>query len=63
MSENELRERLAALAQAGDAALRERLLAAGWEPVGSSAEALAARVRDETRVFGEIIAARGIRLE
>jgi tripartite-type tricarboxylate transporter receptor subunit TctC len=46
-----------------DAGLRERLHAAGWEPQGSRGDALAARVRDEARVFGELIAARGIRLE
>jgi tripartite-type tricarboxylate transporter receptor subunit TctC len=42
---------------------RQRLLTGGWEPQGTSAEALAARVRDETRVLGDIITARGIRLE
>jgi tripartite-type tricarboxylate transporter receptor subunit TctC len=42
---------------------RQRLLAGGWDPLGSSSAALAQRVRDETRLFGDIIAARGIRLE
>jgi tripartite-type tricarboxylate transporter receptor subunit TctC len=42
---------------------RQRLLAAGWEPQGSGGAALAARVRDETRVFAEIIQVRGIKLE
>jgi len=43
--------------------VRQRLLAAGWDPQGSSSAALAARVRDETRIFGEIIQARGIKLD
>jgi tripartite-type tricarboxylate transporter receptor subunit TctC len=46
-----------------EADTRQRLLAGGWEPLGSSSAALAQRVRDETRLFGDIIAARGIRLE
>jgi tripartite-type tricarboxylate transporter receptor subunit TctC len=46
-----------------DAEVRQRLLAGGWEPHGSTAEQLSARVRDETRVLGDIITARGIRLE
>ncbi len=46
-----------------DPEIRQRMLAGGWDPVGSSSSMLAARVRDETRLFGEIIVARGIRLE
>jgi len=46
-----------------EAELRQRLLAGGWDPQGSSGAALAARVRDETRIFAGIIQARGIRLE
>jgi tripartite-type tricarboxylate transporter receptor subunit TctC len=42
---------------------RQRLLTGGWDPQGSSSAVLATRVRDETRVFGEIITARGIKLE
>ncbi len=42
---------------------RQRLLTGGWDPQGSSSATLATRVRDETRVFGEIITARGIKLE
>ena len=46
-----------------DAETRQRLFTGGWEAQGSSSEGLAARVRDETRVLGDIIAARGIKLE
>jgi tripartite-type tricarboxylate transporter receptor subunit TctC len=46
-----------------EAETRQRLLAGGWEPMGSSAAVLAQRVRDETKLFGDIIQARGIRLE
>jgi tripartite-type tricarboxylate transporter receptor subunit TctC len=46
-----------------EADTRQRLLAGGWEPLGSSSAVLANRVRDETRLFADIIAARGIRLE
>jgi tripartite-type tricarboxylate transporter receptor subunit TctC len=42
---------------------RQRLRAGGWEPVGSSSVILVNRVREETRMFGDIIAARGIRLD
>lgn len=42
---------------------RQRLLTGGWDPQGTTGAALATRVRDETRVFGEIITARGIKLE
>jgi len=46
-----------------DSDTRQRLLTAGWDPQGSGGATLAARVRDETRVFAEIIQARGIRLD
>ncbi len=46
-----------------EADTRQRLVAGGWEPMGSSSAALASRVRDETKLLGDIISARGIRLE
>lgn len=46
-----------------DADTRQRLFAGGWDAQGSSAEVLAARVRDEARILGDIITARGIKLE
>ncbi|MEY3251198.1 MAG: hypothetical protein RL227_171 [Pseudomonadota bacterium] len=42
---------------------RQRMLTGGWEPVGSSAEAAAARVQAEARLLGDIITSRGIKLE
>ena len=42
---------------------RQRLLTAGWDPQGTSAEGLAARVKDEARILGDIITSRGIKLE
>ena len=46
-----------------DAETRQRLFSGGWEAQGSSSEGLAARVREETRILGDIITARGIKLE
>ena len=46
-----------------DADTKQRLFAGGWEAQGSSSEGLAARVKDETRILGDIITARGIKLE
>ncbi len=46
-----------------EADTRQRLLSGGWDPQGSTGPALATRVREETRVFGDIITARGIKLE
>ncbi len=46
-----------------DADTKQRLLAAGWDAQGSSAEALAARVKEEARILGDIITSRGIKLE
>ena len=46
-----------------EADTRQRLFSGGWEAVGSSAEGLATRVRDETRMLGDIIVSRAIKLE
>jgi tripartite-type tricarboxylate transporter receptor subunit TctC len=46
-----------------DAESRQRLLQAGWEPQGSTPEALRTRVAEESRLLGDIITARGIKLE
>ncbi|MFM8623941.1 MAG: Bug family tripartite tricarboxylate transporter substrate binding protein [Betaproteobacteria bacterium] len=46
-----------------EADTRQRLIAGGWDPQGSSGAALATRVREETRTLGDIITARGIKLE
>jgi tripartite-type tricarboxylate transporter receptor subunit TctC len=46
-----------------DAETRQRMVSGGWEPVGSNAEALAARVASEARLLGDIITSRGIKLE
>lgn len=46
-----------------EADTRQRLLTGGWDPQGSTGAALATRVREETRVLGDIITARGIKLE
>lgn len=42
---------------------RERLLAGGWQGVGSSADGLRQRVARETEILGGIIKARGIKIE
>ena len=46
-----------------DADTRQRLLAAGWDPRGSSSDVLAARVREETKLLGNIITSRDIKLD
>ena len=46
-----------------EAETRQRLFAGGWDAQGSSGEVLAARVRDEARILGDIITSRGIKLE
>jgi tripartite-type tricarboxylate transporter receptor subunit TctC len=46
-----------------EAEARQRLLTAGWDVQATSSEALAARVRDETKVLGDIITSRNIKLE
>jgi tripartite-type tricarboxylate transporter receptor subunit TctC len=40
-----------------------RLLAAGWQAVGSSPELLAQRMQADTRLLGEIISTRGIKAD
>ncbi|WP_395699561.1 Bug family tripartite tricarboxylate transporter substrate binding protein [Aquabacterium sp.] len=42
---------------------QQRLLNAGWQAVGSTPEALAARMKTDAGQLGEIIAARGIKLD
>ena len=46
-----------------DGEARQRLLAGGWDAQGSTSEGLAARVKEETRILGDIITSRGIKLE
>jgi len=46
-----------------EADTRQRLITGGWDPQGTSGAVLATRVREETRIFGDIITARGIKLE
>lgn len=46
-----------------DADTRQRLFTGGWEAQGSTPEALAARVKDEARILGDIITSRNIKLE
>jgi tripartite-type tricarboxylate transporter receptor subunit TctC len=46
-----------------EAETRQRLFTAGWDAQGSSPEGLATRVKNETRILGEIITSRGIKLE
>jgi tripartite-type tricarboxylate transporter receptor subunit TctC len=46
-----------------EAEAKQKMLAAGWEVQATGSEGLAARVKDETRVLGEIITTRGIKLE
>ena len=46
-----------------EADTRQRLSAGGWDAQGSSSDVLAARVRDEARILGDIITSRGIKLE
>ena len=46
-----------------EADTRQRLTAGGWDAQGSSSDVLAARVRDEARILGDIITSRGIKLE
>lgn len=42
---------------------RQKYFASGWQAVGSAPEALARRVRDETKALGDIIALRGIKIQ
>ena len=46
-----------------DGETKTRLFTGGWDAQGSSAEVLAARVKDEARLLGDIITSRGIKLE
>ena len=46
-----------------DGETKTRLFTGGWDAQGSSADALAARVKDEARLLGDIITSRGIKLE
>ncbi len=46
-----------------EAETRQRLFTAGWDAQGSAPEGLATRVKSETRILGEIISSRGIKLE
>ena len=46
-----------------DAETRQRLFTGGWDAQGSSSEGLAARVKEEARILGDIITSRGIKLE
>jgi len=46
-----------------EADIRQRLGAAGWDPLGSSSDMLAARVRDETKLLGDIIRSRHIKAD
>ena len=46
-----------------EADTKQRLFTGGWDAQGSSSEGLAARVKDETRILGDIITSRGIKLE
>ncbi len=46
-----------------EAETRQRLFNAGWDAQGSTPDGLAARVKDEARILGEIITSRGIKLE
>jgi tripartite-type tricarboxylate transporter receptor subunit TctC len=42
---------------------REKLLNQGWQAVGSNAEALKNRIKDETALMSNLISAKGIKLE
>lgn len=46
-----------------DADIQRKLLTAGWQPVGSTADGLRQRVRDEAALLGNIISTRGIKLD
>ena len=46
-----------------DTDMQRKLLASGWQPVGSTPEGLRQRVRDEAALLGNIISARGIKLD
>ena len=46
-----------------DADTRQKLFNQGWQAVGSSADALTQRLRDENALLGNIVTLRGIKLE
>jgi len=46
-----------------EADTKQRLFIGGWDAQGSSSEGLAQRVKEETRILGDIITSRGIKLE
>ncbi|RYX90566.1 MAG: tripartite tricarboxylate transporter substrate binding protein [Comamonadaceae bacterium] len=46
-----------------DPAMRQRLFNQGWQAVGTSPDGLQSRIRDESTILGDIIKARGIRIE
>jgi tripartite-type tricarboxylate transporter receptor subunit TctC len=46
-----------------EAETRQKMLTAGWDVQATSSEGLAARVKDEARLLGDIITARGIKPE
>ncbi|MDB5886687.1 MAG: hypothetical protein JWR74_2858, partial [Polaromonas sp.] len=46
-----------------DADIRQKLFAQGWQPIGTSPDGLSRRIKDETAVLGNIIKARGIKIE
>jgi tripartite-type tricarboxylate transporter receptor subunit TctC len=46
-----------------DPEIRQQLFNQGWQAVGSSPEGLKTRIKDETRLLGNIIKTRGIKLE
>jgi len=46
-----------------DADTRQKLFAQGWQAVGTSPDGLRSRLKDETAILGDIIKARGIKIE
>ena len=46
-----------------DAETRQKLFNQGWQAVGTSPEGLKSRIKDETAILGNIIQARGIKVE
>ena len=46
-----------------DADTRQKLFSQGWQAVGTSPEGLTSRLNDETAILGNIIRARGIKIE
>ena len=46
-----------------EADTRQKLFAQGWQAVGTSADGLSRRIKDETTVLAAIIRSRGIKIE